>query len=33
VARVRAGAGDVVALVCVAGVAAIEFSAYLGVLP
>ena len=31
--RLRASAWDVVALVCVAGVAAIEFSAYLGVLP
>ena len=31
--RLRASAWDVVALVCVAGVAAIEVSAYLGVLP
>ena len=31
--RLRASAWDVVALVCVAGVAAIEFSAYRGVLP
>ena len=31
--RLKASAWDVVALVCVAGVAAIEFSAYLGVLP
>ena len=31
--RLRASAWDVVALVCVAGVVAIEFSAYLGVLP
>lgn len=31
--RLRASAWDVAALVCVAGVVAIEFSAYLGVLP
>ena len=31
--RLRASAWDVAALVCVAGVLAIEFSAYLGVLP
>ena len=31
--RLRASAWDAAALVCVAGVAAIEFSAYLGVLP
>ena len=31
--RLRASAWDAVALVCVAGVLAIEFSAYLGVLP